>query len=73
MSSEQTVAQIIASKGLKLSDVARALGVNKSALTRWKQRRVPAERVLDVERVTDIPRHVLRPDLYPPPPSQEVA
>lgn len=67
MSSEPTVAETLALKGLKLSDVARAIGVNKSALTRWKQRRVPAERVLDVERVTGIPRHELRPDLYPEP------
>jgi DNA-binding transcriptional regulator YdaS (Cro superfamily) len=28
---------------------------------------LPAERVLDIERVTGIPRHELRPDLYPPP------
>ena len=41
--------------------VARGLGINKSTVSRW--RTVPPERVLDVERVTGIPRHVLRPDL----------
>jgi DNA-binding transcriptional regulator YdaS (Cro superfamily) len=27
--------------------------------------RVPAERVLDIEKLTGVPRHDLRPDLYP--------
>jgi len=27
--------------------------------------RVPAERVLDIEQKTRVPRHDLRPDLYP--------
>ena len=26
---------------------------------------VPPRRVLDVERVTGVPRHLLRPDIYP--------
>ena len=46
-------------------DLARRVGVNKSAVARWAVRRVPAERVLEVERATGIPRHELRPDLYP--------
>lgn len=41
--------------------------MNKSTITRWERGRVPAERVLDVERVTGVPRHELRPDLYPAP------
>lgn len=44
-------------------DVARALDVDKSLPTRWAQNGIPHERVLDVERVTGIPRHILRPDL----------
>jgi DNA-binding transcriptional regulator YdaS (Cro superfamily) len=28
--------------------------------------RIPAERVLPIERVTGVPRYELRPDLYPP-------
>ena len=50
-----------------MADLARTLGVNKSTITRWASGRVPAERVLDVERITGVPRHALRPDLYPPP------
>ena len=34
-------------------------------VTTWKERgRVPAHRVLDVERITGISRHVLRPDVF---------
>lgn len=43
--------------------IARELGIYPSAVSQWG--RVPAERVLDVERVTGIPRYELRPDLYP--------
>lgn len=45
--------------------LARALNgeITPQAISQWKQ--VPAERALDVERVTGISRHRLRPDLYP--------
>jgi len=45
-----------------LEALARALRVNRSTVLRW-QKRVPANRLLDIERVTGIPRHRLRPDL----------
>jgi DNA-binding transcriptional regulator YdaS (Cro superfamily) len=45
--------------------VAKALKITHGAVSQWK--RVPAERVLTVEKVTGIPRHILRPDLYPDP------
>ena len=43
--------------------LAAALGIASQAISQW--RRVPAGRVLDVERVTGVSRHDLRPDLYP--------
>jgi len=44
--------------------LAKALGnVSSQAVSQWK--RVPAERVLDVERATGVQRYELRPDLYP--------
>jgi DNA-binding transcriptional regulator YdaS (Cro superfamily) len=43
--------------------LAAALKVSPGAISQWD--RVPAERVLDVERITGISRHELRPDLYP--------
>lgn len=51
-------------KGL-LSRIARQLGVERQAVTQWT--RVPAERIPAVEAATGIPRHLLRPDICPPP------
>jgi len=43
--------------------LAKALGgLSSQAVSQWKK--VPAERVLDVERVTGISRHELRPDVF---------
>lgn len=39
-----------------------ALGITAQAVQAWQ--RVPAERVVEVEKVTGVPREVLRPDLY---------
>lgn len=50
------------------SALARKLGLKPQAVQRWcKAGKVPAERVLDVERVIEakVTRHELRPDLYP--------
>lgn len=57
-------------RGLR-SELARALGITIGAVSQWD--RVPAERVLDVERVTGISRHELRPDIYPIEPKQPQA
>ncbi len=45
--------------------LARLINCTKQNVSQWK--RVPAERVLQVSRVTKLPPHVLRPDLYPKP------
>jgi len=45
------------------STLARLLGVSRAAVSQWK--RVPVNRITAVERVTGIPRHLLRPDLSP--------
>ena len=46
--------------------LADTLGVSTQAITKWR-RRIPAERVLDIERATggEVTRQQLRPDLYP--------
>jgi DNA-binding transcriptional regulator YdaS (Cro superfamily) len=53
-------------RGLKVR-VARELGITHGAVSQWLAagRGIPATRVLDVERVTGISRHELRPDIYP--------
>lgn len=56
---------VFLSKGFRLAQIARELKVNKSAITRWTQSRIPAERVREIERITGVPREVLRPDLWP--------
>jgi DNA-binding transcriptional regulator YdaS (Cro superfamily) len=48
------------------SELARRLDIRQQSVYEWVRRdRVPAERVLEVERVTGVPRHQIRPDLYP--------
>jgi len=42
--------------------IAEGLGLSTAAIYQWK--RVPADRVVDLERLIEIPREELRPDLY---------
>lgn len=42
--------------------LARELGIKHTSMYSWK--RVPAERVLDIERVSGVSRKDLRPDLF---------
>lgn len=67
--------ELLTTRGLTMADLSRLLGVNKSTVSRWALRRIPAERVIDVERVSGVSRQSLRPDLYPSDfaPPQQVA
>lgn len=48
--------------GWKPAKLASAMtDITPQAISQWRQ--VPAERVIEVERVTGISRHELRPDL----------
>ena len=48
------------------SALARALGCTPQAVQRMcASDRVPAERVLQIEKITGVSRHALRPDIYP--------
>lgn len=44
-----------------------ALGVFQSTVSRWvsHSKQLPVEHVLKAERDTGVPRHFLRPDIYP--------
>lgn len=48
------------------SELARQLGITRAAIPQWKQ--IPVRRVLEIERITGISRHELRPDIYGPAP-----
>lgn len=43
--------------------MARALGTSHQAIVQWS--RAPVVRVLEIERLTGVSRHELRPDIYP--------
>jgi DNA-binding transcriptional regulator YdaS (Cro superfamily) len=50
------------------AELARRVGVVPMAVTQWKRhRRIPADKVLLVEKATggQVTRHEMRPDLYP--------
>jgi DNA-binding transcriptional regulator YdaS (Cro superfamily) len=44
--------------------LAIRLRISAQAVSQW--RRVPVSRVLEVEKITGVPREELRPDVYPP-------
>ena len=46
-----------------LHALGRALGISHKAIMYWQK--TPPRRVLDVERVSGVSRHDLRPDIYP--------
>jgi DNA-binding transcriptional regulator YdaS (Cro superfamily) len=48
----------------KQKEIADALKIDRITLYRWARNGIPAERVIEIERVTGIPRKNLRPDLY---------
>ncbi|MCP4615979.1 MAG: helix-turn-helix domain-containing protein [Bradyrhizobium sp.] len=55
-----------------MSELARKVGLTPQAVQKWCARgKPPAERVLEIERVTGVPRYELRPDIYPPPSSTD--
>ena len=50
------------------SHLARIIGVKSPSIYSW--RRAPAKHAAAIERASGVPRHVLRPDLWDPPPSR---
>lgn len=49
------------------SSVAKRMGLTKQVVWSWANvlHRVPAEQVMDLEAAIGIPRHLIRPDIYP--------
>ena len=50
-----------------LAAAGRLLGISEVQMHRYEtgQRRIPATRVVEWETITKIPRHKLRPDVFP--------
>lgn len=48
------------------SALARICGVSQTAVWKWLQsgKRLPAEYCRAVEQATDVPKHLLRPDIF---------
>lgn len=48
-------------------EIAEALDVTRQAIDNWlRQQRPPAERVLQLQKLTGINKSDFRPDIYPP-------
>jgi DNA-binding transcriptional regulator YdaS (Cro superfamily) len=47
-----------------VTPLARHLGIRMESIYSWTQ--IPAKRVVEVERITGIPREELRPDVFAP-------
>jgi len=49
-----------------ITALAKRLGVSRAAVYEWINGRVPAERAVEIERVTNgaVTRQVLRPDIF---------
>lgn len=51
--------------------LAEQLGITAQAVSQWD--RVPANWVLEIERLTNVSRHDLRPDIFGPDPAKSEA
>jgi DNA-binding transcriptional regulator YdaS (Cro superfamily) len=60
---DPAISKIRKQRGLAMR-IAEKLGIRPQAVHAW--RKVPASRVLEVEKITGFSRQCLRPDFYPP-------
>jgi DNA-binding transcriptional regulator YdaS (Cro superfamily) len=60
---QRYVQQAIAKAG-SIRALARELDISHVALMQWRQ--IPPEHVMKIEKLIEVPRRVLRPDIYPP-------
>lgn len=56
-----------------ITAVARELGLRPSSLVAWRRNGVPAgERCIQVHKITGVPLHKIRPDIYPNPSTKKL-
>lgn len=65
-SRDLVLTQVQSTKGLA-PRIAEACGVRREAVWNWK--RIPVAHVFAIEELLGIPRHKIRPDIYPAPDS----
>ena len=66
--------EAIKAKGLNQRSFAAALGVTEGRVSQWLSAgRVPVERCQEIQKITGIPLHKLRPDIYPAPAREDAA
>lgn len=58
------IVEVAAKKVGGLAELGRLMGISRNAFYRWRE--VPPKRVLQLEKISGISRHEMRPDLYPP-------
>ena len=58
----QNAVKLAIEKAGGMRPLARAIGIAHQAIAMWTY--IPIKRLLDVERVTGIPREILRPDIF---------
>lgn len=63
MSTTSPLTEYMRANALTVRDLADRFGVERTTIWRWQQR-VPLDRVAEVARVTGIPVHDIRPDLF---------
>jgi len=67
MTPQEALQAAIKAVGGVAAELARRIGVTPQALGQWDK--VPADRVLAVERATGVSRYILRPDICGDPPA----
>lgn len=65
MKCDTPLAEFRKRSGRTLDATAKLFKIDRTTMLRW-EREVPLKRVLDVERITGISRHELRPDVFGP-------
>lgn len=60
----EALEQAIAAAG-GLTALGKPFEISAPAVDSWRRGGVPANRVLEIERLTGVSRHLLRPDIYP--------
>jgi len=72
MNTDTALAAFRKTNGFTIDHVASLFGVDRTTIIRWEKMDppMPPKRFEDAERITGIPRHLLRPDIFLPRPKQ---